>query len=252
MVEKKYKVLGITLARGGSKSVTAKNIRLMGGAPLIAYTIAEALRSRHITRYIVSTDNEEIRRVAVRYGAEAPFLRPANLATDQATSMDALQHAVRWIEEQEACVYDYVIELMCTNPMKTVGDVDGALEKLMATGADSVIGMSQLEDHHPARIKKIVDDQIVDFCVPEIINSRRQDLKPSAYIRNGSIYAMRRDSLMKDNARYGTQNSRPYVMPAERFVNVDSPLDFKIAELLLKEYPRPYVKTFSELAAERS
>ena len=252
MLEKKYKILGITLARGGSKSVPAKNIRPVGGAPLIAYTIAEALRSRAITRYIVSTDDEEIRSVAVRYGAEAPFLRPAHLSTDQASSMEALQHAVRWIEEQESCQYDYVVELMCTNPMKTVQDIDGALEKLIKTGADSVIGMSRLEDHHPARIKKIVDDRIVDFCVPEIINSRRQDLKPDAFIRNGSIYAMRRDSLMKDNARYGTQNSRPYVMPAERFVNVDSPIDFKLAELLLKENPRLYVKPLSQCAAERS
>lgn len=239
---KKHKILAITLARGGSKSVPHKNTKLIQGEPMIAYTMAEALRSRLITRFVVSTDDEGIRQVALKYGAEAPFLRPAELSTDQASSMVALQHAVTWIEKDEGATYDYVIELMCTNPLKTVEDIDGVLEKLILTGADSVIGVSRLDDHHPARIKKIVDDRLVDFCVPEIINSRRQDLKPDAFIRNGSIYAMTRHSLMVNNARYGTANSRPYVMPPDRSVNVDSRIDFVIAEALLKENPRPYVK----------
>jgi len=214
--------------------------------PLLAYTIAEAKRSKYITRYIVSTDDEEIRQVAIRYGAEAPFLRPAHLARDEATSAAAMQHAVAWAEEDEGQKYDYVVELMCTNPMKTAEDIDAAIEKLIATGADSVIGVCKLEDHHPARIKKIVDDRIVDFCVPET-SSRRQDLKPDAYIRNGSIYAMRRDVLMIQGKRYGTENSRPYIMSAERSVNVDTPIDFMLAELLLKRNPRPHVRLLSEL-----
>lgn len=235
------RILGITLARGGSKGIPGKNIRPVAGSPLIAYTIAEALRSRHITRYLVSSDDDAIREVARQYGAEAPFKRPEHLSSDKATSMHALQHAVEWAEKEEGLRYDYVIELMCTNPMKTTEDIDAVLEKLIATGADSVIGVSRLLDHHPARIKKIVDDRLVDFCVPEVIDSRRQDLKPEAYIRNGSIYAMRRDSLMMDNARYGTTNSRPYIMPEERSINVDSKEDFLLAEIYLKENPRPYV-----------
>jgi CMP-N,N'-diacetyllegionaminic acid synthase len=131
--------------------------------------------------------------------------------------MHALQHAVSWKEAQERVRYDYIVELMCTNPMKTQIDIDLVLEKLINTGADSVIGVHRLDDHHPARIKQIIDDRLVDFCVPEVINSRRQDLNPEAYIRNGSIHAMRKDSLMIDNARYGTANSRPYIMPAEVF-----------------------------------
>ena len=150
------RILGITLARGGSKSVPKKNIRPLLGIPLIAYTIAEAKKSKFITRYIVSTDSEEIKQVAIQYGAEVPFLRPANLATDNATSSDALQHAVDWVEKDEGQQYDFVVELMCTNPMKTVDDIDAAIEKLMDTGADSVIGVNRLEDHHPARIKKLL------------------------------------------------------------------------------------------------
>jgi CMP-N-acetylneuraminic acid synthetase len=239
-LEKSPKILGITLARGGSKSIPKKNIQPILGVPLIAYTIAEAKRSQFITRYIVSTDSEEIKQVAQQYGAEVPFMRPDFLSTDTATSADAIKHAMAWVEETEDQHYDYVVELMCTNPMKTVEDIDAAIEKLISTGADSVIGMNRLEDHHPARIKKIVDDRIVDFCVPET-SSRRQDLKPDAYIRNGSIYAMTREVLMDRGKRFGTKDSRPHVMPEERSINVDTPVDFLIAETLLQKNPRPYV-----------
>ena len=236
------KILGITLARGGSKSVPRKNIRPILGVPLIGYTIAEALRSRFITRYIVSTDDEEIRQVAIRYGAEAPFLRPAEFSTDTASSVGALQHAVNWVEQEEGARYDYVIELMCTNPMKLAEDIDACAEKLVSTGADSVIAIHKLEDHHPIRIKKIVDDRIVDFCLPETPESRRQDLKPDAYIRSGSIYGLRRDHLMVDGRRYGSVESRPYILPEERAVNVDTEIDFLVAEHLLRRAPRAYVQ----------
>lgn len=234
-------ILGVTLARGGSKSVPKKNIRLILGVPLIGYTICEAQRSQYLTRYIVSTDDEEIRQIAIQYGAEAPFLRPAHLATDTATSLSALQHAVAWVEAEEGKEYDYVVMLPCTNPMTTAEDIDAALQKLISTGADSVIGVALLEEHHPMRIKKIIDDRIVDFCLPEPIESNRQDLKPEAYIRNGSIYSVRRDLLMLKNSRYGTANSRPYIFPPDRTVNVDSEIDFMLAELLLRRAGRVYV-----------
>ena len=227
-------ILGVTLARGGSKSVPRKNIRPLAGVPLIGHTVTEALKSRFITRYIVSTDDEEIRQVAIECGADAPFLRPAEFSTDEASSVSALQHAVAWIEDQEGVQYDYVVELMCTNPMKSVVDIDGSIEKLISTDADSVIAVHQLEDHHPARIKKIVDDRIVDFCVPEIPESRRQDLTPRAYIRSGSIYALKRNHLMVDGRRYGSIDSRPYILPAERAINIDTETDFMIANELLK------------------
>jgi CMP-N,N'-diacetyllegionaminic acid synthase len=236
------KILGLTLARGGSKSVPRKNIRPINGIPLIAYTIGEALRSRFLTRFIVSTDDAEIQEVAIRYGAEAPFLRPAEFSTDAASSVSAMQHAVAWAEKQEGVRYDYVIEMMCTNPMKTVEDIDACIEKLVKTGADSVIAVHRLEDHHPIRIKKIVDDRIVDFCLPEKPETRRQDLKPHAYIRSGSIYALKRDHLMVEGRRYGSVESRPYILPEERAVNVDTELDFLIAEHLLAMAPRNYIR----------
>lgn len=233
MQSRKFRILGITLARGGSKGVPHKNIRPILGIPLIAYTISEAKKSALISRYLVSTDDPVIQNVALEYGAEAPFLRPAALAADDTPSLPALQHAVQWAETQEGKQYDFIIELMSTNPMKTVEDIDGVLNKLISTGADSVIGVTKLSDHHPARVKKIVDDCLVDFCIPEP-HIPRQAIRPEAYIRNGSIYAMRRDVLMIQNARYGTKNSRPYVMPDEKAVNIDGPLDAVLAETLLK------------------
>ena len=237
------RILAVTLARGGSKSVPMKNIRPILGVPLIAYTIVEALRSQKINRYIVSTDDEQIRDVALKYGAEVPFLRPAEISTDTTSSVAALQHAVNWVEEEESQKYDYIIELMCTNPLKTVEDIDATIQKIVSTGAESVIAVHKLEDHHPARIKKIEGDKIVDFCIPEIPESRRQDLKPDAYIRSGSIYALKRDHLMVENRRYGSNNSRPYILAPERAVNVDTEIDFLVAEKILEQSPRTYIKS---------
>jgi CMP-N-acetylneuraminic acid synthetase len=245
-LEQTIRILGLTLARGGSKSVPRKNIKPISGIPLIAYTIAEACRSKWLTRYLVSTDDKEIQQVALKYGAEAPFLRPAEFSTDSASSVEAMQHAVNWAEEQEGLKYDYVVELMCTNPMKTVEDIDASIKKLVDTGADSVIAMHRLEDHHPLRIKKIIDDKIVDFCLPEVTESRRQDLKPDAYIRSGSIYSLKRDHLMIDGKRYGSKNSRPYILPDERAVNIDTEIDFLIAESMLNKKPRTYIHPHNE------
>ncbi len=240
------KILGLTLARGGSKSIPKKNIQPINNIPLIAYTIYEALQSRYLSRFIVSTDDDEIAEVSRRYGAEVPFRRPPELSSDSASSKDAMQHAVEWVEQDEGCRYDYVIELMCTNPMKTVEDIDGCIEKLVRTGADSVIAVHKLDDHHPIRIKKIVDDRIRDFCLPEKLETKRQDLKPDAYIRSGSIYALSREHLMVDGQRYGSENSRPWILPPERAVNLDTMMDFRMAELLLADNPRPHIKALAQ------
>ena len=234
------KILAITLARGGSKSVPKKNIKIINGLPLIAYTINEALKSKYISRYIVSTDDVEIQKIALKFGADAPFLRPKNISSDEASSVSALQHAVKWTEHDDGVRYDYIIELMCTNPLKLVKDIDVCISKLIETGADSVIAVHKLEDHHPLRIKKIIDDRIVDFCLPEKLESRRQDLKPDAFIRSGSIYALKRDHLMLDDQRYGSSNSRPYILPESRAANIDSEIDFMVAEKLLQKLKVEY------------
>ena len=228
------KILGISLARGGSKSVPKKNIKKLNGIPLIEYTIKEALKSKYIDRYIISTDDLEIKKVSESCGAEVPFLRPSEFSQDTSSSVSALKHAVEWIENNEGIKYDYIIELMVTNPLKDVNDIDSCIEKLIKTNADSVIAVNRLEDHHPARIKKIVEDRIVDFCISEKNESRRQDLKPEAYIRSGCIYAIKRDQLMIENRRYGSKESRPYILNENKAINIDTIYDFMIAEQIIK------------------
>tara|TARA_B100001013_G_C24620025_1_gene446823 strand:+ start:457 stop:1152 length:696 start_codon:yes stop_codon:yes gene_type:complete len=228
-------ILGITLARGGSKGVKKKNIRLLHNKPLIQYTIDETLKSEYIDRYIVSTDDNQIAEVSKELGAEVPFLRPKKYASDSASSVSALQHAVRFIEERDDIFFEIIVETMCTNPLKLCCDIDAVIKKLLETNADSVIAVHELEDHHPARIKKIVNDKITDFAVKEPNEARRQDLKPKAYVRSGSIYCMKRDYLMKDGKRYGGTNSRPYILPSDRAINVDTETDFLVAEIMMSK-----------------
>lgn len=228
------KVLGITLARGGSKGVLGKNIRALNGKPLLAYTIEEAKKCIGLTDYIVSTDSAEIAKVAMDYGVKVPFLRPKELALDTTTSVAALQHAVQEMERISGLQYDYVVELMATNPFKTSADIDRAIEILVSSRADSVIAVRRVEDGHPARLKKIVDGRLVDFCVPEILESRRQDLKPHAFIRCGAIYALSRKELMVEGRRYGSDNSLALELESKLSVNIDQELDFVLAESILR------------------
>ena len=231
------KILAITLARGGSKGIKSKNIKTLNNKPLIYYTIVEAKKSKLITDYIVSTDSKKIATVAKKYGANVPFLRPKKFSNDKSSSVSALIHATNFMEKEKNKKYDYVIELMCTNPFKTVKDIDAIIKKIIKTRADSVIAVHQIFDHHPLRVKKIINDKIINFCFAEKAESRRQDLKPNAYVRSGSIYALNRDYLMNKKKRYGSNNSRAYILPEERAVNIDNILDFYIAEkmFLLKK-----------------
>jgi CMP-N,N'-diacetyllegionaminic acid synthase len=230
-------VLAITLARGGSKSIYKKNIALLKNKPLISYTINAALDSKYIDEYIISTDDKEIADVAENLGATIPFLRPENLSSDTASSADALIHAVNAYEEITKKKYDYIIELMFTNPFKSGEMIDDIISTLDRNEkADAVITVERLLDHHPARIKKIVNGYIRDFCVEEELESRRQDLKPEAYIRNGNIYALRRDLLMIQKARYGTNFCIPYYKEDIPSANIDEPSDFYKAESLLNDW----------------
>ena len=236
MIENK-KILAITLARGGSKSVKNKNIKKILGKPLIYYTIKEVVKSKYVDDYIVSTDSKKIAQVAKKYGAKIPFYRPKKISKDTSPPQDALVHGLTNYEKKSKKKFDYIIEIMCTNPLKTSKDIDLCIEKLHKTGADTVISVQRLFDHHPIRIKKIKDDRIYDFILPENERTRRQDLKPNEYIRNGSIYAISRNTLIKKKSKIG-KISRPYVMPDERSINIDEKIDFSIAELMLKKFKK--------------
>ena len=226
------RTLAITLARSGSKGVPGKNSRQLNGKPLISYTIEQVIKSTHIDEYLVFTNDSHITTIASQYGDLAPVTRSETNAQDTSSSTDALIEAVHAYEAFTGNTYDYIVECMATSPFKTSSDIDNCITLLKATSGDSVIAVTTLDDHHPARAKQIIDGKIVDFCGPELA-FRRQDLEPKAYIRNGSIYALTREALLIKKLRFGGPNSYAYVMPPERSINIDTPLDFILAEAIL-------------------
>lgn len=224
--------LGVTLARGGSKSIPKKNIAKVLGKPLLAFTIEAAKRSKCIDKYIVNTDCEEIAAVAEKYGATVQFGRPDELSLDTASSGETLKYVVERFEIETGVKVGLVTELMATNPLKTEEDIDACIMMLIDKSADSVIAMGRLYDHHPSRIKYLDQNGVISDFYPEIPESRRQDLSPDAYIRAGSIYVMTRGQI-SSSVRYGGAKSFGYILPDERFLNIDEPRDLLIAQQII-------------------
>ncbi|RJR49543.1 MAG: acylneuraminate cytidylyltransferase family protein [Desulfobacteraceae bacterium] len=225
-------VLGVIPARGGSKGVPRKNIRPLCGVPLIAYTIRAAQACPRLSDVVVSTDDQEIQKIAVEQGASAPFLRPPELATDRALSIATVQHAVREMESRRGRSYDYVAMLQPTTPLRTADDLTEALTRLIESGADGIISIIDVDNWHPMKMKRLLGDRLVDYEKPPVENPPRQIL-PTVYMVNGAIYATKRDVLMNRGTFQGDY-CLGYVMPSERSVNIDSQLDFLMAEHLLK------------------
>jgi CMP-N,N'-diacetyllegionaminic acid synthase len=233
------RTLAVIPARGGSKGVPHKNVRLVAGKPLIAYTIEAALAVRdRLHRLIVSTDDPEIASLAQAYGAEAPFLRPAELSGDRVPMVPVLQHAVREVEAQDGLRLDWILLLQPTAPLRAPEDIRAALDLAERGGCDSVISVVQVFAVHPILMKRIEDDRLLPFCIEEKEGTRRQDYQPPAYMRNGAIYLTRRQVLMERGSIWG-EVIRPYIMPEERSVSIDSELDLKLAELMLQERRQP-------------
>jgi len=229
------RILAIIPARGGSKGVPRKNIRFLCGKPVIAWTIEAALETGDLLhRVIVSTDDEEIAGVAHACGAEVPFLRPAEMASDSAPTLPTLQHAVDFVERQDGVKMDWVLTLQPTAPFRTAQDIAEGIRLAREGGCDSVISVTQVFAEHPILLKKIVDNRLAPYCIEEKEGTRRQDYDPPAYIRNGAIYFTRRDVLMEQNSVWG-EVIRPYVMPEERSLDIDSELDFKLIEIVMAE-----------------
>ncbi|MBE3143909.1 MAG: acylneuraminate cytidylyltransferase family protein [Planctomycetes bacterium] len=229
------KVLAIITARGGSKGVPRKNIRPVFGKPLIAYSIETAIQVRdRLYRIIVSTDDAEIADISRHFGAEVPFMRPPELAADKTPTLPVLQHAVRFVEEQDKVRLDWVLLLQPTSPLRTKDDILAALELAQLGSCDSVISVVQTPTH-PLFMKRIENGQLLSFSdvLVEKEGTRRQDAQPPAYVRNGAIYLTLRDVLMERNSIWG-RFIRPYMMPPERSVNVDSELDLKLVKVMLQ------------------
>jgi CMP-N,N'-diacetyllegionaminic acid synthase len=226
------KVLALISARGGSKGLPGKNIRDLAGKPLIVYSIEVALESANVDRVVVSTDSVEIADIAREAGADVPFLRPAELARDDTPSLPVSQHAVKWLAENEGWECDVVIELQPVAPIRLKEDIDGALQMLVDTGADTVVSLCRVDGaFHPYWMKTMRDGRLAPLMELYREYVRRQDLPP-VYRRNGSILAVRKNVLMEQNTYYG-EDMRGYLMPDERSIDIDTEVDFRIAELFM-------------------
>jgi len=166
-------ILAIIPARGGSKTLPGKNIKLLNGKPLIAYTIEEALKSKYISRVVISTDDEAISEVGKKYGAEVPFLRPEELSTDYSPSIDAVIYTINKLKDMHGYFPDYVCLLQCTTPLKTVYHIDGAIEKLVRSGFDGIVSVCESQAH-PYWMQVFNGDRLEYFMHQENKILRRQ------------------------------------------------------------------------------
>lgn len=224
------KPLVIIPARGGSKGIPGKNIKLLGGKPLIQYTIEAALAVFHKNRIIVSTDSEEIARVADNCGVKPPFLRPAELSTDEASSYDVIQHAMKYARES-LIDFDTVVLLQPTSPFRNSAHLGEAIEKYEA-GIDMLVSVkksdenpyySLFEENSEGYLSK---SKVGDF-------TRRQDC-PNVYAYNGAIYVMSADSLDKMPINQ-FKKVKKYVMSQQDSIDVDTELDWQIAEFIISK-----------------
>ncbi len=226
-------ILGIIPARGGSKSIPLKNIVPIAGKPLIAYTIESATFADSIDRLIVSTDSDEIANIARINGAEVPFIRPSELAQDDTPGIDPILHALKWLDQHEAYHPDYVLVLQPTSPLRTTQDIEGIVQLALEQQAEAAVSVCPVH-HHPLWTKKIdAEGKLMNLLTPDKKYTRRQDL-PSAYALNGALYLSRRDVLIEKQTFY-TEKTYAYVMSNERSIDIDTPWDLHLAELIIKD-----------------
>ena len=208
-----------------------KNIKELAGAPLISYTIKAAKKSEFITRVIVSTDSEEIADVARKYGAEVPFLRPAELATDDAKAIDVYLYTIERLNlENDEQINEFLV-LLPTSPLRNYMDIDQAIKIFKKKNADSVISVTETE-YPPQWIKRISEKGVLEDYFQGMNNLNRQEYEKT-YIPNGAIYIFKYNVLKKEY-NYYTDKTYPYIMPNIRSIDIDTPLDFMIAEYLIK------------------
>lgn len=234
-------ILAVIPARGGSKVIPRKNIKMLCGKPLIAWTIEEAKKSRHLTRVIVSTDDGEIADVARQYGADVPFLRPKEISGDLATDVEFLNHALDFLKESEGYEPDVVLRLPPTSPLRTAEHIDQGIEALLkdpqATGSRPITEAPK----HPYKMWRVSDDEKYiepflpkDFTkMDEPYNLPRQAL-PKAHVHTGAMDVMRLHTIRHLKSTSGPRLAYFHMKP-EDSINIDNLTDFALAELLMRE-----------------
>ena len=206
-----------------------KNIRMLAGRPLVAYSIDAAKGSRLLTTFVTSTDDSDISGIAKELGSPV-LMRPSNLAADDTPMLDVVKHALTSLEKSMEG-FDYLVVLQPSTPRRTSADIDAALELLIESKADSVVSVYKVADHHPARMYRLVDGRLVPY--EEEPPARLRQQLPPVYHRNGAIYACRRALIDAFGTLIG-KDSLPYIMPRERSINIDEEMDLAFADFLFR------------------
>lgn len=236
----KPRVLGLITARGGSKGLPGKNIIEVAGLPLIAWSILSAQRSKLIDRLILSSDDQDIIKVAQSYGCEAPFERPAELASDEASSVDVVMHALQTLEDK----YDLLVLLQPTSPLRIVEDIDGCIKLLLETDAPSVVSICQV-DKSPYWMYSLSDTGVLRPIIKqENCPTRRQD-SPPVYLPNGAVYVVRCKQFC-DERRFIYSQTRGYSMPINRSLDIDTADDLDWLEWRCARHPEIIPNLLSE------
>ncbi len=231
MTNKKRKILAIIPARGGSKSIPRKNVKLLAGKPLIAHTIHAAVKSKYLDKIIVSTDDQEIAQVSKKAGAGV-LDRPKELAQDHSLTQGVVEHALAYLAKVEKYKPDVFLILQPTSPMRTTKDIDDAVELFLKNTCDTLVSVS--EAAHAVYWSFMVSGKYLKpMFGPKYLKKLRQDL-PKAYITNGAICISTPASLLKYKSPYG-KKIFPYVMPHERSIAIDDHVNFKLTEILIQE-----------------
>jgi len=224
------KVLGLIPARGGSKGVPKKNIRIVDGQPLISYSIEIGKKSTLISDVIVSTDSDEIIEVVKKYGCD--YYKRSDVNAQDETPIEPV---VFELLENLQTQYDILVLLQPTAPIREVDDIDNVIQMLIDDNdLDTVVSVVELEDIHPARMYLVNDDLEMTPLNPSLERKRRQDLEP-VYLRNGAIYATRISTFLKTK-KIINDSKKAYVMPESKWANVDTERDLLITEFLIKEW----------------
>lgn len=222
------KILAIIPARSGSKSVKNKNIRLINGKPMIAYSIEHAKASEYINRIIVTTDSEEYAAIAREYGAETPFIRPSELAQDSSLDVDVFEHALNYLEKEENYVPDVIVHLRPTDPVRNPKDIDKMIEMMLEDDTVDAVRSVSPTDAVPHKMWYVGEEDMLEPImkdIPEAYNMARQDL-PKVYLQNGNTDVLRPENVTKYHSMTG-KKIKGFVM--EENFDVDTQQDFKRA-----------------------
>ena len=230
------RVLVVVPARGGSKGIPRKNLQLLGGRPLVAHAVATGLAARSVTRVVCSTDDPEIVQAARDAGADAPFLRPVELAQDTSEDWPVFAHALNWLERNEGWVPELVVNLRPTSPLRTPRHVEDAIQLLLDTGADSVKAVCLARQHPHKMWLRQTDGRIEPYLKTPFRLSRGPDVPRAelddVYWQNGVVDVTRRSVIFEQRVMIGARVAGLVTQP-EDSIDIDTPLDLALAELLL-------------------